>query len=426
MNKKFIMIFLIILIVGGLTAGVIALYPYNPTAPPLALEEGFTESGMQEVVSANNEFAFDLYNEIKLEKPSDNILFSPYSLSSAFAMVYEGAKENTKEEIKEVFHFPETNILRPNFAAIYNQTNALNKNYLLRTGNALWVEETFPLIKDYSKNVESYYGGKSVNLDFINKTEASRKTINDFISEQTNKKIPELIEQGILSPVTRLVLTNAIYFEGEWLVPFNKSHTKDLDFKTDSLDIIKSSMMVLKADAIKDSKHNFKYADLNSLQILEFPYKENLVMTFILPSENIASLGPITLEKYNSWKDGLENSNNRIEYISFPKFKFDTEYTLNEHLIKMGMPDAFNEQANFQGISKESLFISIVIHKAYIEVDEQGTKAAAATAVVMDLTSIGPPSYRTKFIADHPFLFLIEDNRTGEILFLGEVNNPSS
>ncbi len=427
MNKKILIIIFTILIIGGLTAGAISLFPYNPVAPPQADDIGFTEEGISDVVNANNKFAFDFYAKISENNSSDNLFFSPYSISSAFAMVYEGAKEDTKTEIQEVFNFPEPELLRPNFAAIYNTVNKKNKNYVLRTGNALWIENSFPILEDYTNRVSNYYGGKSVNLDFIGDTENSRLTINDFISEQTNNKINDLIKPGAITPLTRLVLTNAIYFEGEWKVAFKKLKTKDKEFHTDTGEPINVAMMVLGSKEIENSEHHFKYADLETLQILEFPYKDDLSMILVLPTEDIASLGEINLETYLSWKDEMNTKRHVIKDIQFPKFEFETNYSLNSYLKDMGMPLAFSDSsANFSGISTEQVFISDAIHKAYIKVDEQGTTAAAATAIMMGATSMGPPTYRSNFVADHPFLFLIEENETGNILFLGEVNNPSS
>jgi len=184
MNKKVLTIGIALLMVAIVTATAL---PYQPDQTPKADDTGSTKQEIQEVVNANNQFTFDLYSELN-KSQQGNIFYSPYSISAALAMTYEGAKGTTADEMKSVFHFPETNILRPNFAAIYNNVNEANKAYKLRTGNALWIQHDYPLLEDYRGRVESYYGGKAANVDFIKETEKSRETINSFIEEQTNKK----------------------------------------------------------------------------------------------------------------------------------------------------------------------------------------------------------------------------------------------
>ena len=179
-------------------------------------------------------------------------------------MTYEGAKGKTAEEIKEVFHFPETSVLRPNYAAIYNKINENNKEYQLSTGNALWVQQDYLLLNDYSEAVERYYGGKASNVDFIKETEKSRQTINSFIEEQTNNKVKELIPAGQVDHLTRLVITNAIYFKGTWEWEFDKSDTRDKNFYITPENVVKTPMMYMDSD-----KATFNYADLEKLQIRE-------------------------------------------------------------------------------------------------------------------------------------------------------------
>ncbi|MCK9293286.1 MAG: serpin family protein [archaeon] len=430
MNKNLLIVIFSIIILVGITAGVISLFPYNPTKPPAVNFKGYTEQGVKDLVSSNNSFSFDLYNQLKLENPHKNIFFSPYSISSAFSMLYEGSANETKQKLKSVFKFPEPEQLAPNFAKIYTTINKKNKSYTLRTGNALWIAKDYKILEDYTKRVSKYYGGKSVNLDFVNDTENSRLTINDFISEQTNKKINDLIKLNMISPDTRLVLTNAIYFEGEWKVAFKETNTETLKFTTDSKELIDVNMMLLTGEEIKNSEYSFKYKDLITLQILKFPYKGDLSMILVLPTEDLNSLGEITFEKYSNWVTQLNTApSHKLNLISFPKFEFETEYVLNNTLESMGLSLAFTPGlADFSRISgQKDLFVSAAVHKAYVKVDEKGTTATAATAIVMMTRGImEEQKLRETFIADHPFLFIIQEDGTGEILFLGEVNNPSS
>ncbi len=420
MTKKFVLIGLaVILFAGVATAAVLFIFPYQPNQPPKAAETGSTQQGTKDVASANNKFAFDLYSQLD-KSESGNLFYSPYSISAALAMTYEGAKGKTAKEMKSVFHFPKNNILRPSFAAIYNDINKGAKDYELRTGNALWAQQDFPFLADYTSRVEKYYGGKAANLDFVKESEKSRQTINSFIGEQTNNKIKDLIPTGFLNVMTRLVLTNAIYFKGTWQWEFNTSDTRDSDFKITPTNIVKTPMMNMDPD-----KASLKYADTGDLQILELPYKgDEISMLVLLPSENLDAIeSTLTAEKLNEYK--LKMKETKLDSISLPKFEFDTKYFMKDTLSALGMPTAFSEvSADFSGMTgKRNLFISFVIHQAYVKVDEKGTEAAAATAVNMQQ----PISIRTRtdFRANHPFIFLIQDKDTGNILFFGRVVDPT-
>ncbi|MBN2458543.1 serpin family protein [Candidatus Woesearchaeota archaeon] len=436
MNKKFLTIGIALLMVAIVTAtAVLFIFPYQPDLPPQTDDTGSTQQGIQQVVNANNQFAFELYSELDKSEDS-NIFYSPYSISAALAMTYEGAKGQTADEMKSVFHFPESNVLRPNFAAIYNGINdGINeggKAYELRTGNALWAQYDYQFLEDYTSRVEQYYGGKVSNLDFRQETEKSRQTINSFIEEQTNDKIKDLIPAGVLSPMTRLVLTNAIYFKGTWEWEFDKSDTRDQDFKITPANIVKTPMMYMDPD-----KANFNYADLEKLQILELPYKgEDISMLILLPKqgedydyetgERIVfeyTLKDIefSADKLDEYKSQMQET--KLDSISLPKFEFDTKYFMKDALSAMGMPTAFGFGADFSGMDgTHELYISSVIHQAYVKVDEKGTEAAAATAVVMIEKSAMPSNV---FRADHPFIFIIQEKKTGNILFMGRVSDPT-
>ena len=417
MNKKILTIGIALLMVTIVTAtAVLFLFPYQPDQPPKTDDSGSTQQGIQKVVSANNQFAFDLYSELD-KSEQGNVFYSPYSISAALAMTYEGAKGQTADEMKSVFHFPESNILRPNFAAIYNKINKGNNAYELRTGNALWAQYDYQFLEDYTSRVEKYYGGKVANLDFKQETEKSRQTINSFIEEQTNDKIKDLIPAGVLSPMTRLVLTNAIYFKGTWEWEFDKSDTREQDFRITPTNAVKTPMMYMEPDKAK-----FNYADIEDLQILELPYKgEKISMLILLPTENLDSIeNSLTAEKLTEYK--AQMSETKLDSISFPKFEFDTKYFMKETLSAMGMPTAFGN-ADFSGMDgTKNLLISQVIHQAFVKVDEKGTEAAAATAVVMKESMAMP---RNVFRADHPFIFIIQEKETGNILFMGRVTDPT-
>jgi len=419
MTKKILLIVLLaIAVAGAATAAVLFLFPYQPDQPPKADSSSSTTQGIQGVVNANNKFAFDLYSQLnKTEK--GNLFYSPYSISAALAMTYEGAKGQTANEMKSVFHFPESNILRPNFAAIYNDINAGAKDYELKTGNALWVQQNFPLLSDFTSTVEKYYGGKAANLDFVKENEKSRQTINSFIEQQTNNKIKDLIPAGVLDAMTRLVLTNAIYFKGTWQWEFDTSDTRNEDFKITPENTVKVSMMNM-----DPKKATFNYANTEDAQILELPYKgDKISMLVILPKKDLVSIeSSLTADKLNEYKSQMKET--KLDSISLPKFEFDTKYFMKDTLSALGMPTAFSATAaDFSGMTGiKNLYIGAVIHQAYVKVDEKGTEAAGATAVVMMENAIMPSNV---FRADHPFIFAIQDKNTGSILFLGKVIDPT-
>jgi serpin B len=409
---------IIIVAAMAVIAAGLFLYPYSPNQPPQTDDAGSTPQGVQTVVNASNQFAFDLYSELN-KNEQGNIFYSPYSISVALAMTYEGAKGKTADEMKSVFHFPENDVLRPNFAKIYNDINKKDKAYQLNTGNALWAQQDYPFLQNYLTTVETYYGGKGANLDFIKETEKSRQTINSFIEEQTNNKIKDLLPQGSVNSMTRLVLTNAIYFKGTWEWEFDKSDTTEQDFKITPSNVKQVSMMYMKND-----KARFNYTETDDLQILELPYKGNdISMLILLPKGNLESIeSSLNAEKLTELKNQMKEE--KLTGIYLPKFEFDTKYSMKDTLESMGMPTAFDSSsADFSGMTgKKDLFIGFVIHQAYVKVDEQGTEAAAATAVGMTL-SIAPQE--KIFRADHPFIFIIQDKNTGNILFLGRVTDPT-
>lgn len=417
-KMKMILLIAIPLILVCAATVVILLIISKPATITLDTTKATTE-GKKYVIDANNKFAFSILPEIN-KSDSSNVFYSPYSISSALAMTYEGAKGKTADEMKSVFNFPASSVLRNNFAAIYSDLNKENENYKLNTGNALWVQQDFPLLSDYKDKISKFYGGKSTNLDFINNTENSRKTINDYISEQTNNKINDLIEPP-LSKGTRLILTNAIYFYSKWETPFD-GHTEKDDFKVTPTNTIQTDMMSM------ESENRFNYIDTGNMQIIELPYKgEKLSMLIMLPKNDLDSIkSDLNSSKINEYKSRMTKTD--INTVMVPKFEFDSKYSLNNTLSALGMPTAFSSsQADFSGITGiKDLYINQVVHQAYVKVNESGTEAAAATATGMGITSAAvDETPKIDFIANHPFIFMIQENKTGNILFLGKMVNPS-
>ena len=394
----------------------------EPVASPEPFVEYETGQDSSPIVSATNQFAFELYGEYK--NTDDNLFFSPHSISSALQMTYEGARGKTAEEMQSVFHFPEDNAARiGSFAKLYEQINPQNASYRLSTANALWAQNDYPFDQNYLKTVETYYHGKAANLDFAGNTENSRQTINQWVSGKTMQKIPELFAAGTINPLTRLVLTNAVYFKGKWATPFEEILTQEKDFNASTGAKIKCQMMNI--------KDNFGYAQTADYQALELPYEDNdLSMMVILPQTGkmAAVENDLSMEKFAAIKNDLKSE---LANVFLPKFKFDTSYNMNQTLAKMGMPAAFDDaNADFSGMydktkTPENLYIGLVIHKAYIDVYEEGTEAAAATGVAMQTTAVMEPPQAKIFNANRPFIFAIVHNQTGAILFMGKVNDPT-
>lgn len=386
----------------------------NTTPITLADDSGATHEGVSSVVSASNQFAFDLYLELR-EDEEGNIFFSPYSISTALAMTYEGARGQTAEEMQSVLHFPEDNDTRRySYARLHNQLNKEDKDYTLQTANALWAHEDYQFLDEYFDIIERYYVGNTTNLDFVEQPEESRETINNWVEERTNDKIKDLIPQGFINWLTRLILTNAIYFKGNWVTQFDPEDTQEQDFKVSPEKTVKTPMMSITGES-------FNYTATEDLQILEMPYEGNdLSMLILLPKgDDLESVeASISAEKISEWRDDL---NEQEIDIYIPKFKFETKYFLKKELQEMGMPTAFTDSADFSGMDDtRNLHIGFVIHQGFVEVNEEGTEAAAATGVGMELTC-APPSFR----ADHPFIFLIQHKESGNILFLGSVMDPT-
>jgi serpin B len=379
------------------------------------------EEALREVVDANNEFAFDLYQKYQAQEEG-NIFFSPYSISSALAMTYEGARGQTAEEIQSVLHFPgnEEN-LRNGYQQLNQVINQGGKDYQLKLANALWAEKDFQFLSEYFDLVNSYYDAEITNLDFKSRAEEARLTINDWVEEQTEDKIKDLIPAGVINPLTRLILTNAIYFKGDWLQEFDQGQTMEWDFKVSENEVVRAKMMQR-----IDEEAEFNYFENEQLQILELPYQgEELSMLVFLPQENdIDVLGNIlTTGKIEEWEQSLKKQ--RVK-VYLPKFKFETKYFMKEDLSDLGMPSVFSGLADFSGMTgQRDLSISQVIHQAFIDVNEEGTEAAAATAVVMEQSIARPKPKIPVFRADHPFVFMIQQKDSGNILFLGRVMNPT-
>ncbi len=378
------------------------------------------------VADANNRFAFELYSALGRDPQNSgqNLFFSPFSISSAMAIAFEGARGGTADEIQAVFHFPgDTLARREGFLNINAGMNRNDPACTLRTANALWAEKTYPFLPGYISIAEQYYGANVTNLDFIGQPEPSRITINRWVEEKTAGKIKDLLPTGIIRSLTRLIITNALYFKGDWVKQFDPEKTADAAFRTASGEIVVVPMMQR-----TDEEAMYTYAETDVLQLIEMPYTHEtgseLSMLVILPKGD--NLTEVERSLDGQMLSDLEGTSRyrRVD-VYFPKFRLETTSRLSSTLASMGMPAAFCMSADLTGMDgTQFLYIEEVIHKAYIDVNEEGTEAAAATAVIVAGKGIVKESVPT-FRADHPFIFIIRDNETGAILFAGRVADPS-
>ncbi len=381
-----------------------------------AVDTFATAESVDSLSDAMNGFSFEMYNELGIDS-DENVFFSPYSIFAALAMTYEGARGDTAVQMKNVLGFEQNDeVSLCSFGRIYNLLN-IDSEYTLNTANALWTMKDYPFLEEYLNFIDNYYMGKATDVDFTNHSEAA-EIINSWVEENTGGKIEDMLSSSDISPSTVLILSNAIYFKGLWMTQFDIEDTVDRDFEITPTEIVQVPTMVLTG-----SEESFNYSETDDFQILELPYKGDAAsMIIILPKENNISSVEQMLNNENlaTWMDSMYPTDVDI-YL--PKFTYKTEYNLKEMLIAMGMDIAFSPDADFSGMNGYGdLFIGKVLHKTFIEVNEKGTEAAAATTV--HILERAVPEQPKVFDANHPFLYLIQHKETETILFMGKVVDP--
>jgi serpin B len=372
----------------------------------------------------NNQFALELYGAVSSEGGSGNIFFSPLSISSALAMTYSGARGQTAEEMNDVLHYglsPE-NVGRaygPFMDALgtgESTGEGSSEPFTLSIANGLWVQDGFQLLEEYRQEVTRYFDAALENLDFQSDAEGARQTINEWVAEKTMDRITDLVPPGILTPDTRVVLTNAVYFKASWDKPFEESLTRDGPFRLADGPAVQVPMM--------RQTEFFDYVSTEGCSAVELVYAGGgASMLILLPDGDI--------DEFQTDLDAalLETIRNRMSRVNIsltmPRFEFSATLQLGGTLSSMGMPTAFDGGADFSGFTGyPDLFISEVMHKAFVKVDEAGTEAAAATAVVMNITAMPPPPVEMN--VNRPFLFFIMDRETDAIVFMGRVMDPGA
>jgi serpin B len=378
------------------------------------------------LVAGNSAFALDLYQALR--GASGNLFYSPHSISSALAMTYAGARGETRAQMEEVLHLtlgPDSPHAAFNALDLELQKRGESASedqsgnrFQLHIVNALWGQAGYTFLTEYLDLLAEDYGTGLRLIDLQEAPESARQTINDWVQEETSGKIVDLVPPGVINQMTRLVLTNAIYFNAAWSTPFDEEQTEARLFHLLDASQVQVPMM--------SQMEQLNYGQGDGYQAVELPYVGDLVaMVVLLPDKgrfdefesqlDVPKLGAIT--------DAMEWRN---VALTLPKFELATDLPLREVLIDMGMPDAFlPRQADFSGMDgTQDLFLREVLHKAFVSVDEAGTEAAAATTVVVELESLPPPP--VEMTADRPFIFVIRDIPTGEILFLGRVLDPGA
>ncbi|XP_009633287.1 serpin B10 isoform X1 [Egretta garzetta] len=412
---------------------------------------------MEALKEANTSFALDFFKHECQEDGDKNILFSPLSISSALATVYLGAKGNTADQMAKVLHFNKAEGARnvtttikmqvysrteerlsnrcacfqkteigkssnvhAEFKALNFEINEPTKNYLLKSVNQLYGEKTLPFSKEYLQLAKKYYNAEPQSVDFVGAADEIRREINSRVEHQTEGKIQNLLPPGSIDALTRLVLTNALYFKGNWATKFEAEATRQRPFRINTHTTKPVPMMHL------SDKFNWTYIESVQTDILELPYVNNDLSMFILLPSDITGLQKLekelTFENLSAWTSPELMEKMKME-VYLPRFTLEEKYDLKSTLSRMGIQDAFTEgQADFTGMSENGeLFLSQVFHKCYLEVNEEGTEAAAASSAALVSRSLGAAII---FVADHPFLFFIRHNKTQSILFLGRFSSP--
>ncbi|XP_034491338.2 serpin B9-like isoform X2 [Marmota flaviventris] len=374
---------------------------------------------MDSLSKANGTFAIQVLKMLCQDRPSQNVFFSPLSISSALAMVLLGAKGNTKDQMAQAMSLNTEEDIHKGFQMLLTQVNKPGSKYLLTTANRLFGEKTYDFLSTFKESCLQFYHAELELLSFAEATEKSREHINTWVSKETEGKIPELLPMGSIDEQTRLVLVNAIYFQGTWDEKFDKPCTKEMPFKINQEEWPVQMMW-------QEANFNFIYISEAQTKVLELPYAGKMLsMIILLPDEDVdlsVVENNLTFEKFIAWTKAASLQNTEVE-VFLPRFKLQEDYEMKSVLQRLGMVDAFQPgQADLSAMSTETdLCLSKVVHKSVVEVNEEGTEAAAATAVNIVLFG---SSCKPTFCANHPFLFFIRHNETNTVLFCGRFSSP--
>nr|XP_009934770.1 PREDICTED: heterochromatin-associated protein MENT-like isoform X1 [Opisthocomus hoazin] len=378
---------------------------------------------MESLSVSTNSFTLDLYKKLNETSKGQNIFFSPWSIATALAMVYLGAKGDTAAQMAEVSSENQAENIHSGFRELLSAINKPRSTYLLKSANRLYGEKTYPLLPKFLQLTMSYYNAKPQAVNFKTAAEQARTLINSWVENETESKIQNLLSAGSLSSRTVLVLVNAVYFKGNWEKKFLEKNTSEMPFRLSKTKTKPVQMMFLRDTFLILHEKTMKF------KIIELPYVENELSMFVLLPDDISDNTTglelvereLTYERLAEWTESTNMIKAEVD-LYLPKLKLEENYDLKSTLSSMGIRNAFDPvRADFTGMSaKKDLFISKAIHKAFVEVNEEGTEAAAATGVLV-LRSRAPTM---TFKADHPFLFFIRHNKSQTILFFGRLCSP--
>ena len=426
MKKAVLLVLTIVILVAAVACRQTASAGELKSDKPRETATSTSQADLTSLANGNGAFALNLYQ--LLSKTDGNIFYSPYSISEALAMTYGGARGETERQMAAALQFLlSQDRLHPAFNSIdielakrgeVAKKGTDEKGFRLNVVNAIWGQKDFKFTSGYLDLLAQYYGAGMRIVDYIKAAEPSRQIINQWVSDQTEGKIKDLLPQGSVNNLTRLVLTNAIYFNAAWAYQFEKAATQNGQFHLLDKSVVTVPMM--------RQLKSFRYAEGTNYKAVELPYDGNqLSMLLVLPGADQFASFEAALNS-QLLKDIIGKLQPAQVNLTMPRFKIESQYSLKAALANLGMAAAFSpSEADFSGMDgQRDLYISDVVHKAYVSVDEAGTEAAAATGVIMSTTSL--PVNIKDVTLDHPYIFLIRDNPTGTILFMGRVMNPGA
>lgn len=383
--------------------------------PMTTIKSASAENINQNLLSANREFAFKLFSQTLQQDSQKNVFISPTSVSIALSLLYNGADGETKQQMAKVLELKDLSLEEVNNS--YQQLQSIlenNEEVNLSIANSIWLKKGFPVKAQFIENNQKYYQAEITELDFNNPD--AKTTINNWVKKETNGKIEDIIDEINSDHV--LFLINAIYFQGNWTEEFDPKLTQKQPFFLENGTEISIDLMSQTGEKM--------YYENDDFQAVSLPYgkNKNLSMYIFLPKENSninSFMKNLTAENWQEWQDKFTSQEG---FVSLPKFKIEYEITLNKTLQSLGMTEIFSSKANFKNITSKRVAVDEVKHKTFIEVNEEGTEAAAATSIGIRLTSI-PINEPFRMIINRPFFYAIQDNNTGTILFMGKMLNPS-
>lgn len=376
---------------------------------------------MNKMIYELNDFSLGFYKKLSAEQQNENISYSPASLNMAMAIVYSGAREQTRQQMSKVFGFSyEPDVFHPHYHTYFSQVSKLSQDTLLdfNLANRVFLEQTYQVRDSYLNDVIQWHAGAFEKVDFRNNPGQTEEIINEWVENITRNRIQDIIPRGLLTDLTRLVLVNALYIKSDWRYPFEKEQTVKKMFTNSRGTETEKDFMTQRLERIK-------WYEQDDFIAMELPYKSpDLSLLLIRPNEEVVSDISQYIPDAELYRKIIDELSAETVIMEIPPFKIESRFALVDKLKEAGLVVAFDERADFSGISgQKDLLISDVIQKVFFEIDEKGSEAAAATAVVVVTTSmpVEPPGYEPKkFIADRPFIFILKENKFNTPLFVGQ------